>query len=101
MKAQLKKLPKRNIAYKSLINFGLAILVNSKKIIEIINAIAPEHLELYTKNNNEIIKRGNAGSIFIGKFSPEALGDYLLDQIMFYQLLALQDFHQDCQLMIF
>ena len=79
MKAQLKKLPKRNIAYKSLINFGLAILVNSKKkIIEIINAIAPEHLELYTKNNNEIIKRvKNAGSIFIGKFSPEALGDYL------------------------
>ena len=79
LKAQLKKLPKRNIAYKSLINFGLAILVNSKKkIIEIINAIAPEHLELYTKNNNEIIKRvKNAGSIFIGKFSPEALGDYL------------------------
>ena len=60
-------------------NFGLAILTNSrKKIIEIINVIAPEHLELCTSKNNEIIKGvKNAGSIFIGKFSPEAIGDYI------------------------
>ena len=49
-----------------------------KKIIEIINTIAPEHLELCTSINNEIIKGvKNAGSIFIGKFSPEAIGDYI------------------------
>ena len=60
-------------------NFGLAIFAqNRKKILEIINTIAPEHLELYTKDNDKIIKGvKNAGSIFIGKFSPEALGDYI------------------------
>tara|TARA_A100001015_G_C14999742_1_gene717932 strand:- start:56 stop:1354 length:1299 start_codon:yes stop_codon:yes gene_type:complete len=79
LKQQLKKLPKKNIAYQSLKKFGLAILSNNKrKIIEIVNTIAPEHLELHTVRNDEII-RGikNAGSIFIGKFSPEAVGDYI------------------------
>ena len=79
LKKQLDKLPKKNIAAKSLKNFGLAIYASSKKnIIEIINTIAPEHLEINMKNNNEIIKKvKNAGSIFIGKFSPEAMGDYI------------------------
>jgi histidinol dehydrogenase len=79
LKNQLDKLPKKKIAYESLKNFGLGIYTNNKKkMIEIINLIAPEHLELYMKNNNEIIKKvKNAGSIFIGKFSPEAIGDYI------------------------
>jgi histidinol dehydrogenase len=79
LRKQLKKLPKKNIASESLKNFGFAIYANNKKnIIEIVNTIAPEHLELYTKNNNEILKKiKNAGSIFIGKFSPEAIGDYI------------------------
>jgi len=79
LKKQLKKLPKKNIATKSIKKFGAAILTNNKKkIIEIINIIAPEHLELCTKKKGKIIKDvKNAGSIFIGKFSPEALGDYL------------------------
>jgi len=79
IKNQLNKLPKKNIAFKSLKSFGLAIYVNNiKNILKIINTIAPEHLELYMKNNNEIVKNvKNAGSIFIGKFSPEAIGDYI------------------------
>jgi histidinol dehydrogenase len=79
LKKQLKNLPKKKIATKSLKNFGLAILTNNKKnIIEIINIIAPEHLELYTKINDQILREvKNAGSIFIGKFSPEAIGDYI------------------------
>jgi len=79
IREQLNRLPKKNIASKSLKKFGLAIYVNNKKnIIEIVNTIAPEHLELNMKNNNEIIKNvKNAGSIFIGKFSPEAMGDYI------------------------
>ncbi len=79
LKKQLKELPKKKIAYYSLRNFGLAILTkNKKKILEIINTIAPEHLELCTSYNNQLIKGiKNAGSIFIGKFSPEAIGDYL------------------------
>ena len=79
LKKQMRQLPKKKIATKSLKNFGLAVFTsNKKKIIEIINTIAPEHLELCTKTNNEIIKGvKNAGSIFIGKFSPEAIGDYI------------------------
>jgi histidinol dehydrogenase len=79
LKQQLNKLPKKNIALKSLKNYGLAIYSKSKKnIINIINTIAPEHLELYLKNNDEILKKvKNAGSIFIGKYSPEAIGDYI------------------------
>ena len=79
MKKQLIKLPKKNIASQSLKNFGLAILSkNNRKIIDIVNTIAPEHLELHTKKNDKIIKGiKNAGSIFIGKFSPEAIGDYI------------------------
>ena len=78
LKKQLKKLPKKVIASKSLKNYGLAIYANNRNIIEIINTIAPEHLEVCMKNNNSIIKKvKNAGSIFIGKFSPEAIGDYI------------------------
>lgn len=76
---QLKNLPKKNIASKSLKNYGLSILVNNKKkLSETINLIAPEHLEIFAKNANKIIKDvRNAGSIFLGEYSPEAIGDYL------------------------
>ena len=79
LKQQLANLPKKKIAIQSLKKFGLAIYTNKKnKISEIINIIAPEHLELCTSFNNRLIKNvKNAGSIFIGKFSPEAIGDYL------------------------
>ena len=79
LKQQLVNLPKKKIATQSLKNFGLAIYDNKRnKISEIINIIAPEHLELCTSFNNRLIKDiKNAGSIFIGKFSPEAIGDYL------------------------
>jgi len=76
---QLKLLPKKKIASKSLKNFGLSILVKNKKIlVDAINLIAPEHLEIFTRNPNEILKNvSNAGSIFVGQYSPEAVGDYL------------------------
>jgi len=79
LKKQLNNLPKKKIASQSLKNYGLGIYVNNKKkITDIVNTIAPEHLELCMKNNNEIIKKiKNAGSVFIGKFSPEAIGDYI------------------------
>ena len=79
LKQQLINLPKKKIAIQSLKNFGLAIYTNKRnKISEIINLVAPEHLELCTSFNNRLIKDvKNAGSIFIGKFSPEAIGDYL------------------------
>ena len=79
LKQQLKTLPKKKIASQSLKSFGLAIFANNKKnMLEAINTVAPEHLELCTNINEKIIKGvKNAGSIFIGKFSPEAIGDYI------------------------
>jgi len=79
IKKQLKNLPKRKIASLSLKNYGLAIYIkNMKRILDTINIIAPEHLELYIKNYKKMVKGiKNAGSIFLGKYSPEAMGDYL------------------------
>ena len=79
LKTQLIDLPKKNIASKSIKNYGLAIYVKKQnKIPDIVNTIAPEHLEIHFKRYNKILKKiKNAGSIFIGKFSPEAMGDYI------------------------
>tara|TARA_Y100000817_G_scaffold292404_1_gene264600 strand:- start:240 stop:1109 length:870 start_codon:yes stop_codon:yes gene_type:complete len=79
LKLQLRSLPKKNIASKSIKNYGLAVFASSqKKILDFVNIIAPEHLEVDLNKNREFIKKvKNAGSIFIGKFSPEAMGDYI------------------------
>ncbi len=79
LKNQLRNLPKSKIASTSLQNYGLAIYCKKNKATaDIINEIAPEHLELYVKNYKNFLKDiKNAGSIFIGKYSPEAMGDYL------------------------
>ena len=75
---QLKKLPRKSIATKSLKSNGILINVSSdQKLIEIINTIAPEHLELNIKNYKKIINKiHNAGSICIGKYSAMAVTDY-------------------------
>ncbi len=79
LKKQLLFLPKKKIAKKSLDNFGYIVYAkNNNEIIKTINLIAPEHLEINLKKYNQILKGvSNAGSIFIGKYSAEAFGDYL------------------------
>ncbi len=79
LKKQIKKLPRAKIVLKSIKNYGLAIYAkNPKLIIDIINEIAPEHLEFNTKKTESLSRRvKNAGSIFMGRYSPEAIGDYL------------------------
>ncbi len=75
---QLKEIPRESVAKKSLMNNGILIHVNSdKKIIEIVNNIAPEHLELNIKNYKSFIpKIKNAGSICLGKYAVMAMTDY-------------------------
>ena len=75
---QLKKIPRRSIAKKSLMNNGILMHVKSdKKIIDIINKIAPEHLELNIKNYKSYIpKIFNSGSICLGKYAVMAMTDY-------------------------
>ena len=79
LRSQLIDLPKKKIAFQSLKNYGLAIYVKNKnKISEIVNTIAPEHLEICFSKSESILKKiNNVGSIFLGKYSPEAMGDYL------------------------
>ena len=78
IKEQLRNLPRANIASKSLKFNGILIYVeNQKQIINIINDIAPEHLELNIKNYTKILKNiKNAGSICLGKYSAMAITDY-------------------------
>ena len=79
LEIQLKFLPKRKIASSSLGKFGFAILVrNSQEVSKVVNKISPEHLEIYTKKPDIYLKSiNNVGSIFLGAYSPEAVGDYL------------------------
>tara|TARA_E500000178_G_scaffold310793_1_gene326228 strand:- start:277 stop:1554 length:1278 start_codon:yes stop_codon:yes gene_type:complete len=75
---QLKNLPRLRIAKKSLVRNGIFIKINTDKdIIEIVNKIAPEHLELNIVNYKNISKKiVNAGSICLGKYSVMAMTDY-------------------------
>ena len=78
IKSNLNKLSRKKIISKSLKNHGLIVLCkNDKQIIDIVNEIAPEHLELNISNYNKYINKiNNAGSICIGKYSPMAVSDY-------------------------
>ena len=76
---QLKELPKREIAAESLRRFG-AIMVTERRLeaAELVNQIAPEHLELLLENPRDFARLvRHAGAIFFGPYTPEAAGDYL------------------------
>jgi len=74
----LKKLSRKKIISKSLKSHGLIILCkNDNQIVEVINEVAPEHLELNISSYKKYISKiYNAGSICIGKYSPMAVTDY-------------------------
>jgi len=78
IKTNLKNLPRRKIAKKSLKANGLLIHAkNDKNVIDLLNLIAPEHLEInISKPKKYINKIVNAGSICIGKYSAMAVTDY-------------------------
>ena len=74
----LKVLSRSDIISKSLDNFGYILVTDShQEAIDTVDAIAPEHLEIVTKNPFEdMMKVHNAGAIFLGENSSEPLGDY-------------------------
>ena len=76
---QLKTLPREEIARASIDNNGKIIVTGDlAAAIDVANALAPEHLELCVEQPFDYLDRiTNAGSIFLGKNCPEALGDYL------------------------
>ena len=75
---QLTDLPRREIAQRSIEGNGRVIVTESlDDAVEIANALAPEHLEVYTSDPFALLPRlVNAGSIFLGGYTPEPVGDY-------------------------
>ena len=74
---QLGYLTRRDIAEKSLANSKLILVKDMEEALELTNAYAPEHLIIETKDYMEVAGQiVNAGSVFLGAFSPESAGDY-------------------------
>lgn len=74
---QLSVLPRKAIAERSLASSHVLIFNDEATAIEFINEYAPEHLILNTRNNAAVAEAiVNAGSVFLGEYSPEAAGDY-------------------------
>jgi histidinol dehydrogenase len=77
IREQLKRLPRMKIAVQALNKSRIVLVKNESEAIEILNAYAPEHLILNSKNAGEMAEKViNAGSVFIGPYSPESVGDY-------------------------
>lgn len=76
---QIALLPRREIIEKSLKNYGAIILTESlEQAIDLANHIAPEHLELMIAEPFDWLSSvENAGAVFLGRYSPEPVGDYL------------------------
>lgn len=76
---QLKVLPREVIARQAIENNGFIYLVDTIDLmIDLMNAVAPEHLEIQLENAYDYISKiKNAGSVFLGKYASEPLGDYL------------------------
>jgi len=79
LERQLAGLSRRDIIKKSLENYGAAVhTATLDEAFEISNAIAPEHLEILTADPlSHLPKVKNAGSVFLGEYCPEPLGDYM------------------------
>jgi histidinol dehydrogenase len=79
VKAQLKQLSRESIAVKAIRDYGLIVVTKDlAEAADVANRFAPEHLELLVKNPKALLATiRNAGAVFLGHCTPEALGDYL------------------------
>jgi len=79
LKKQLQILPKNGIIEKSLSQYGAIVITSDiAQAVELANLFAPEHLELMVENPSDLLEQvRNAGSVFLGSYTPEALGDYI------------------------
>ena len=77
LKKQLEELPRKEIATRAIQNSKSILVKDFKESLALINEYAPEHFIVCTKNNDFFIKGiSNAGSVFIGNYTPESAGDY-------------------------
>jgi len=77
VEAQLNDLPRKDIATKAIANSKLIYVENDEIALEMINQYGPEHFIVCVENEDLYVKRiANAGSVFIGNYTPESAGDY-------------------------
>ena len=112
IEVQLQKLPREEIARTSIEHNGRIILAHSlEEAVETSNRIAPEHLEVCTDHPFDLLPLiRNAGSVFLGRFDPEPLGDYFAGPnhtlptggtARFYSPLGVDDFVKKMQFTYF
>jgi histidinol dehydrogenase len=79
VKRQLALLPRSEMARRAVKDYGLALLVNRmEQAAGVVNELAPEHLEVICRRPEVVVDRVRcAGTVFIGRYSPEPIGDYL------------------------
>jgi histidinol dehydrogenase len=74
---QLAELPRKDVASKALDNSTLILMSNEAEALELINEYGPEHLIIGAKNEELFMNSvTNAGSVFLGNYTPESAGDY-------------------------
>ncbi|MEO0473681.1 MAG: histidinol dehydrogenase, partial [Bacteroidota bacterium] len=74
---QVKQLPREEIARQAIANSRMVLLRNEEEVLDMINAYAPEHLILAMDNDEAFGEKIiNAGSVFLGHYTPESVGDY-------------------------
>ena len=77
LKEQLAKLPRRKIAEAALEHSKMILLKDQEEIMDMVNLYAPEHLIIVSENYAELAEKVvNAGSVFLGDYTPESAGDY-------------------------
>lgn len=76
---QIETTERKEIAEKAIANHGAAVLVSDiEKAVQIVNLIAPEHLEILCKDYQRVLNLvKSAGAVFLGQMTPEAFGDYI------------------------
>lgn len=74
---QLKTLPRKEIAEKAIENSKSIVMDSAEEALELVNAYAPEHLIICLKDSDSVMSQiANAGSVFVGNYTPESAGDY-------------------------
>ncbi len=112
VQAQVAVLPKKHIAEKSIEQYGAIIVTQSLgEAVSLANDVAPEHLELYVERSWELLGSiTNAGAIFMGRHTPEPVGDYIAGPnhvlptggtARFYSPLSVDDFIKKTSLVSF
>lgn len=77
LNVQLEQLPRKDLAAKALENSKAVLVKNMEDAIELVNEYAAEHLILSCENDESVAEKiANAGSVFLGNYSPESVGDY-------------------------